>query len=251
MIYKYPENFARFYDTIYHQMRDSVDNEYFLNEVIRIKGKVLKIGVGTGRLFTNALNRGSDIYGLDISEAMLDVLYSKVKKDQHYRISHQNIIDFSFDFKFDLVIAPFRVIMHLLEKEEHISAIDNVYKHLNSGGRFIFDTFVPDLNQLINGIKNQMDFEGEYVPGKKLKRLVSTSPDLLNQIINIKFHMEWEEENELKQEDWFVPLRYFFRFELEHLAERSRFEKYKILGDYQGNELNENSKDFILVCQKQ
>jgi SAM-dependent methyltransferase len=251
MIHKYPKNFARFYDTIYHHMRDGVDSDFFLNEVIHTKGKVLEIGVGTGRLFMNALNKGADIYGLDISETMLDILYSKVKKDQHYRICYQNIIDFTFDFKFDLIIAPFRVIMHLLDKDEQIMALNNVYKHLNHNGRFIFDTFVPDLNQLINGINDQTDFDGEYVPGKKLRRIVSTSPDLLNQIINIKFHMEWEEENELKQEDWFFPLRYYFRFELEHLVERSMFEKYKILGDYQGNELNQKSKEFIVICQKQ
>ena len=171
-------------------------------------------------------------------------------EDQYNRISLQNIIDFNFDFKFDLIIAPFRVIMHLLEKDEQIRAVNNVYNHLNANGRFIFDAFVPDLKQLIDGIDNQIDFEGEYDSGKKIKRTVSTKPDLINQIINIKFHLEWDEDNELKQEDWMVPLRFFFRFELEHLIERSEFEKYKILGDYMGNEINQKSKEFIIICQK-
>jgi SAM-dependent methyltransferase len=247
----YPKNFARFYDTIYHQIRDGVDNEYFLNEIKLTKGKVLEIGVGTGRLFINALNQGADIYGLDISEAMLDVLRKKLTKDQYSRISLQNIINFNFDFKFDLIIAPFRVIMHLLDKDDQIRAIDNVYKHLNSNGRYVFDVFVPDLKQLINGIHNSLDFEGEYEPGKKVRRIVSTTPDLVNQIIQIHFHLEWEEENEIKHDDWFLPLRFYFRYELEHLIERSEFEKYKIFGDYQGNELNQKSKEFIIICQKQ
>ena len=251
MIHKYPKNFARFYDIIYHKQRDGVDNDYFQNEIIHTKGKVLEIGVGTGRLFMNALNQGADIYGLDISETMLDVLHKKLKKDQFYRISHQNIIDFSFDFKFDLIIAPFRVFMHLLDKAEQIMTLNNVCRHLNSKGRFIFDAFVPDLNQLINGINNHMDFEGEYAPGKKIRRTVSTSPDLINQIINIKFHLEWDEDQELKHDDWFFQLRFFFRYELEHLVERSAFEKYRILGDYLGNELNQESRDYIMVCQKQ
>jgi SAM-dependent methyltransferase len=250
MIYEYPKNFARFYDLIYHQQRDGVDNEYFQKEIKQTKGKVLEIGVGTGRLFINALNRGADIYGLDISPSMIDVLRKKLNRNQYKRISLQNIIDFTYDFKFDLIIAPFRVIMHLLEKNEQIKAINNVYKHLKKNGRFIFDAFVPDLNQLINGIKNQTDFEGEYESGKKIKRTVSTRPDLINQTIHIKFHLEWDEDNEVKHEDWRVPLRYFFRYELEHLIERSNFEKYKILGDYQGNELNQKSKEFIVICQK-
>lgn len=251
MIYKYPTNFARFYDTIYHHVRDGVDNEYFQNEIQRSGGKILEIGVGTGRLFINALNQGADIHGLDISESMLEILYKKLQKDQYYRISQQNIINFSFDFKFDLIIAPFRVIMHLLDIEEQIKAIDNVYNHLNSNGRFIFDAFIPDLNQLIKGINNQMDFDGEYDSGQKIRRFVSTFPDLINQTIQVNFHLEWEEKNELKHDDWILHLRFFFRYELEHLLERTKFEKYKIYGDYKGSELNKESKDFIIVCQKQ
>lgn len=251
MIYKYPKNFARFYDIIYHSQRDSVDNDFFQNEIILTNGKVLEIGVGTGRLFMNALNQGADIYGLDISENMLDILFEKLTKDQYFRISQQNIIDFSLDFKFDLIIAPFRVMMHLLDKDEQLMAIDNVYKHLNSNGRFIFDVFIPDLKQLIHGINNYTDFEGEYESDKKIKRIVSTSPDLINQVIQIKFQLEWEEDNELKHDSWLVPLRFFFRFELEHLIERSMFDKFKILGDYNGNELNQESKEFIIICQKQ
>lgn len=250
MTEKYPINFARFYDTIYHSMRDGVDSEYFQNEINLTKGKVLEIGVGTGRLFMNALNEGSDIYGLDISDTMLNVLLKKLKNEQLARITLQNIIDFKYDFKFDLIIAPFRVIMHLLDKEDQIRALDNVYLHLNNNGRFIFDVFVPDLNQLLNGINNVVDFEGEYEPGKKVKRIVSTVPDLINQIINVKFHLEWDEENGLKQDDWHLPLRFFFRYELEHLVERSMFKKYKILGDYKGNELNQQSKEFIVICRK-
>jgi len=251
MINTYPKSFARFYDTVYHNVRDSVDNEYFQDEIKLTGGKVLEIGVGTGRLFLNALNMGADIYGLDVSKTMLDVLYKKLRKDQHYRISLQNIIDFVFDFKFDLIIAPFRVMMHLLDKEDQIKAIDNIFNHLNSKGRFIFDTFIPDLNQLINGVKYQMDFEGEYDSGHKIRRFVSTSPDLINQVIHVSFNLEWEENNELKHDEWVLPLRYFFRYEMEHLIERSKFQNYKIYGDYQKNDLNNESKDFIAICQKQ
>lgn len=246
----YPENFARFYDTIYHNLRDSVDNDYFQNEIKKTSGKVLEIGVGTGRLFTNALDLGADIYGLDISESMLSVLYKKLPPEEHYRLSLQNMVDFTFDFKFDLIIAPFRVIMHLLEKEDQIKAINNIYNHLNPDGRFIFDTFIPDLNQLIKGLDNKMDFEGEYAPGKMIRRFASTSPDLINQIIRVNFHMEWEEDNGLCHDDWILPLRFFFRYEMEHLIERSKFNQYKIFGDYRKNELNWESKDFIVVCQK-
>lgn len=247
---EYPESMARFYDVIYHKHRDGVDNEYFQKEIKSTKGRVLEIGVGTGRLFTEALSGGADIYGLDISQSMIDVLLNKLEKDQQYRISLQNIIDFSYDFNFELIIAPFRVLMHLFEKEEQIRAINNVYAHLSTGGRFIFDAFVPDLNQLIKGVDNWTDYEGEYEEGKEVRRVVSTTPCLIDQTIDVHFHLEWDEDEEVRQDDWRVPLRFFFRYELEHLIERSYFEKYEILGDYHGNVLDEESKEFVVICHK-
>lgn len=251
MTHEYPKTFARFYDLIYQHLRDGVDNLFFHDEMKKVQGKVLEIGVGTGRFFLDALQQGADIYGMDISESMVNVLKKKLDPGSQRRVSIQNIVDFSYDFRFDLIIAPFRVMMHITSKEDQLKSLNNVHRHLTPGGKFIFDVFVPDLKQLIGGLDNFTDFEGEYAPGRKLKRTVSTRPDLIRQLINVNFRLEWEEDGKLQREDWTVPLRYFFRYELEHLVERSAFERYRILGDYQGNELSGDSKDFIVECLKE
>jgi SAM-dependent methyltransferase len=247
---EYPKSFARFYDLIYHQVRDSVDLDFFLRESCSQNGKILEIGVGTGRHFSKALENGADIYGIDISEEMLNILNSKIRREDYYRVSLQDIVDFSFDFKFDLIIAPFRVMMHLTDKEDQLKAINNVYNHLNPGGKFIFDVFVPDPKFLVSGLNESVDFEGEYEPGRKIRRIVSTTPDLIAQIIKVKFTFEWDEDGNIKRDEWTSPLRFFFRYELEHLVERSRFKKYEILGDYKSGKLNRESREFIVVCKK-
>jgi SAM-dependent methyltransferase len=246
----YPENFARFYDTMYHKLRDGVDNEFFLNLIKEVEGRVLEIGVGTGRFFIDAINNGADIYGIDISESMINILQSKLDVDKHYRITTQNLTDFSFGFKFDLIIAPFRVMMHIIDKADQLRALNNVYDHLRPEGKFIFDTFNPDLKLLLEGHNNITDFDGEYEPGKILKRRVSTKPDLINQLINVEFDLEWEDDGGRMHEKWALPLRYFFRYELEHLVERSNFNSYEILGDYRGSKLDNDSKEFIVICHK-
>lgn len=247
---QYPDFLARFYDLIYHQVRDGVDNTFYLDEIRKTKGKALEIGVGTGRLFTEALKNGADIYGIDISPAMIKVLNSKLGNEQQVRVSLQNIIDFKSENKFDLIVAPFRVFMHLISKEDQLRALNNVHLHLKKGGKFIFDTFVPDLKMLITGLDNVTDFDGEYEPGCRVKRIASTKPDLINQLINVTFRLEWNDENSNYSREWKTPLRFFFRFELEHLLERSEFKKYNISGDFQGSPLNPESKEFIVLCQK-
>ena len=246
----YPEYFARFYDLIYHQIRDGVDNKFYLGEIKNTKGKVLEVGTGTGRLLIEALENGPDIYGIDISPSMLDFLKAKLNAEDQQRISLQNIVDFKLNIKFDLIIAPFRVFMHLTEKEEQLNALNNVHSHLKPGGKFIFDVFIPDLKPLIKGLDNVTDFEGEYEPGNRVKRIVSTNPDLINQIININFRFEWNKGITDFSKEWKTPMRFFFRFELEHLIERSKFSKYHIAGDFQWNELNNDSKEFVITCTK-
>jgi len=246
----YPEYFARFYDLIYHQIRDGVDNKFYLGEIKNTKGKVLEVGTGTGRLLIEALENGADIYGIDISPSMLDFLKAKLNAEDQQRISLQNIVDFKLNIKFDLIIAPFRVFMHLTEKEEQLNALNNVHSHLKPGGKFIFDVFIPDLKPLIKGLDNVTDFEGEFEPGNRVKRIVSTNPDLINQIININFRFEWNKGITDFSKEWKTPMRFFFRFELEHLIERSKFSKYHIAGDFQWNELNNDSKEFVITCTK-
>ena len=248
--FEYPDFFARFYDLIYHQVRDGVDNQFYLDKIKNTQGKVLEVGTGTGRLFTEALENGSDIYGIDLSPAMLDILKAKLSKDLQSRVSLQNIVDFRSGFRYDLIIAPFRVFMHLTTKEDQLKALKNVYDNLNPGGEFVFDTFIPDLKMLLTGIEGVKDFESEFEPGNRISRTVTSKPDLINQALNLVFLIQWNEGANHFRKEWRSVMRYYFRFELEHLIERSPFESYSIAGDFESNSLSNDSKEFIVTCIK-
>ncbi|MFW5656937.1 MAG: class I SAM-dependent methyltransferase [Bacteroidota bacterium] len=247
---EYPEFIARFYDTIYSQIRDGVDNAFFLNEIIQAKGPVLEIGVGTGRFYQDAIKKKPDIFGIDISPAMIHVLKSKIPERFHSKVSVQSITDFSLDKKFDLIIAPFRVFMHLLTTEEQLNALNNVARHLSPGGRFIFDLFIPNLKLLAEGIDRVVDFDGEYEPGKKLVRLLSMHTNLPEQINHVTMELTWDTDEGTKQESWNFDMRYFFRYELEYLIEKSDLELAFIYGDYHKNKLTVDSKEFVVACRK-
>lgn len=247
---KYPHFFARFYDTIYDHVRDATDHQYFIRKILNNSGPVLEIGVGTGRLFADALNHGANIYGIDISPAMLDILKVKLLEKDHHRISVQDIYTFKLDQKFDLIIAPFRVFMHLLTVEEQFKALEVVHSHLNPKGRFIFDLFIPNLKILHDGLDDVKDFEGEYEPGKKLIRYSSMNADPVNQISHVTFKLVWNEDGIEKTEEWKTDLRFFFRYEIEHLINQSKLKLVNIFGDFEENKLNESSKEFIVECKK-
>jgi SAM-dependent methyltransferase len=246
---EYPDFVARFYDVVYAHLR-TVDRDYFLRKIAEVHGPVLEIGVGTGRFFLDALHNGADIYGVDVSPTMLDQLRRKLDQRHHHRISLQDARTLKLGKRFDLIVAPFRVFSHLTETQDQLDALNRIHDHLNQGGTFIFDLYVPDLNILLNGIKEQIDFDGEYAPGKKVRRTVSSTSDLIRQVSHVTMTYSWDEEDGAKTGTWTFPMRYFFRYELEHLVHRSKLALKNIYGDYSEGELASTSTDFIVVCER-
>jgi SAM-dependent methyltransferase len=247
----YPSFFARFYDPIYDHMRTRVDRDFYLRKIAETNGPVLEIGAGTGRFFSEALHGGADIYAIDISPSMLDVLKTKINTRDHYRVSQQNAINFSFGFPFDLILAPFRVFSHLLTVEEQLMALNNICRYLTDRGRLIFDLYVPDPGMIAAGLDRVVDFDGEYAPGKKLQRCVTMKADIVNQISDITMEFTWDEEEQTRTEQWHFLLRYFFRFELEHLISLSDLQLVQMYGDFNEAPLGDGSREFIVVCRKQ
>lgn len=248
--FEYPEVVVRFYDIIYESMRNSTDHSYYLKKILESDGPVLEIGVGTGRFFCNALEKGVDIFGIDVSERMLQKIKSKTKKEDHFRIQHQDARTLSLGKKFNLIIAPFRVFSHILLIEDQLKVLNNIFNHLENNGKFIFDVFVPAPSRISKSTEPTVDFEGEYKPGKMIKRTTSVEPDYINQISLVTMKFEWEEEGNVKEDSFEFPFRYYFRYELENLIARSSLRLDKMYGDFNETKLTKGSNDFVIVCSK-
>ena len=214
------------------------------------RGPVLEVGTGTGRFFLDARNKGADIYGIDISSSMLDILKSRIHPDDRQRIRLQDIRSFTFGIPFELVIAPFRVFMHLLTVEDQLTALKCVHDNLVPGGCFIFDLYIPKPALLATGMDNVMDFEGEYEPGRILRRFSSSSSDLISQVNQVTMRFEWNEDGKEHSETWKSEMRFFLRYELEYLLQKSPFRSFELFGDFHESPLSKDSKDFVIICRK-
>ena len=103
---------------------------------------------------------------------------------------------------------------------------------------------------LLNGFNEQIDFDGEYAPGRRLARTVTSHSDLINQVSHITMTLNWDDEGGRRTESWNLQMRYFFRYELEHLVHRSKLSLKDIYGDYNEDALGPESKDFVVVCHR-
>lgn len=243
----YTESLVGFYDIIWERF-NRTDREFYLNEMNNSKGSILEIGTGTGRIFIHALEKGADIYGIDVSEVLQDYLKKRIDSKDHGRLKIADVRNFNFGKKFDLIIAPFRMFSHMLTVKDQLSALNCIHDHLTDKGRFIFDVFLPDLDRIRKGNGISLSDETEYVPGRMLQFFDASTPDYINQLQHVTFKYVWDEFDGKKEEVVEFPFRYFFRYELEHLIARSGMKLEKMYGDFEYGELCSDSKNLICVC---
>jgi SAM-dependent methyltransferase len=243
---QYPDFVARFYDVIYGALRSGVDHDYYLRRARDAHGPVLEVGVGTGRLFLDMLREGVDAYGIDLSPAMIDVLQGRLEKRDRHRVQVQDVRRLAWNRPFRLIVAPFRVLSHLVRIEDQLTALQRVREHLAPDGEFLFDLFVPDAVLVTRGMPPTVDFEGEWSPGHSLRRTTSVVPRPHAQINEVTMRFEWEEGGRVHDRSWKFLMRYFYRYEIEHLLARCGLEICGLCGDFGNHPLDEGSKEFVI-----
>lgn len=141
------EYLAKYYDYL---LGDEEAFNFWL-EYINAKDyhTVLELASGSGVLASILKKQGKEVTASDISKEMKEVATNNF--DGEYLIL--NMIDFDLHKKYDLILCVCDSINYLYE-EELEQMFKSVYKHLNDGGRFIFDMHNP---------KRLKEFDEEYI----------------------------------------------------------------------------------------
>ena len=107
-------------------------------------GRVLELGIGTGRLALPLLERGLDVRGVDASAEMVARLRSKPGGDRIPVV----IGDFAgadAGDGFRLVVLAVNTIFALPDQEAQVACFANAARHLAPGGAFVVEAWIPDI----------------------------------------------------------------------------------------------------------
>lgn len=140
----YGRIWADFYDATF----SGVDEE-MVDLLARHAGsppRALELAIGTGRVALPLAERGVEVSGVDISEEMVAKLREK-PGGEAIQVTIGNFKDVPVDRTFPLIYLPFNTLFGLLSQEEQVECFSNVAVHLEPGGRFILDCFVPDVKR--------------------------------------------------------------------------------------------------------
>ncbi len=170
-------------------------------------GTALEFGIGTGRLALPLSRRGVRVHGIDISEAMLDQLRRK-QGSEAIELTTGDFAATRIGSTFDLVYLAFNTITNLTTQDQQVACFRNAAAHLEPGGCFVIEVFVPDLRRV--------------PPGERV-RVFDARPthfgfdeytDFVGQILHS--HHYWTDDAQLRT--FAAPYRYVWPSELDLMA---------------------------------
>ena len=110
-------------------------------------GRALEFAIGTGRVAIPLSERGISVTGIEMSTAMIDRLRTKVD-EARIPVIAGDMATTSAPGRFALVYLVYNTISNLLTQEEQVECFRNAARHLEPGGRFVIELWVPDLRRL-------------------------------------------------------------------------------------------------------
>jgi SAM-dependent methyltransferase len=143
----YGDHLADVYDEWFSRIEDAAIDS--LAEMSK-GGRVLELGIGTGRVALPLVARGIEVHGIDASEAMVSRLRAK-PGGESIPVAMGNFADVPVEGEFSLVFVAFNTFFALLTQEEQVKCFRNVGAHLAEGGAFVIDVFVPDMKRFTGG----------------------------------------------------------------------------------------------------
>ncbi|MBI4305515.1 MAG: class I SAM-dependent methyltransferase [Chloroflexi bacterium] len=199
------DKMADLYDERYANIAEGTIE--FLAEFTR-GGRALELGVGTGRIALPLAARGVQVQGIDVSKNMVATLKAK-PGGSNVPVVIGDFADVPVDGLFDLIFVAFNTFFGLTTQEAQVRCFQNVASHLNPGGCFVIEAFVPDLGRFHYGqavVTNNLEIDRVWIGISKV--------DPVNQTVDSTNAMMTESGIKLFP----VRLRYAWPSELDLMA---------------------------------
>lgn len=139
----YGDAFADVYDEWYPRVDDVDATVELVRSLAGSGGRVLELGVGTGRLALPIAAAGLTVTGVDVSAAMLARLAAADPTGMVTTVVGDMVDDLPDD-EFDVVLVAYNTLFNLTADGAQQRCFDQVASRLAPDGSFVVEAFVPD-----------------------------------------------------------------------------------------------------------
>jgi Methyltransferase domain len=113
-------------------------------------GAALELGIGTGRIALPLSRRGVRVHGIELSPAMVAQLQAEPGAD-HIGVTIGDFATTRVAGTFKVAYLVCNTITNLTTQAEQVECFHNVAAHLEPGGCFVIEVYVPELQRLPPG----------------------------------------------------------------------------------------------------
>ena len=163
-----------------------------------------------------------------------------------------DMCDLHLDQQFGAVIIPFRPFQHLVTVDEQLACLDGVRRHLAPGGHLIFDVFNLDFSRVASPSTDEWEDVPETTlpDGRRFRRGGRLAAvHRIEQVNDVELiYYVTPPGGETERRVHAFKMRWFLRYELEHLLARAGFAIDAIYGDFARAPLTDTSPDIIVVA---
>lgn len=198
---------------------------------------VLEFAIGTGRVAIPLRERGVPVSGIELSEPMVARLYEKIAPAR-LPVTIGDMTSALAPGRFGLVCLVFNGISNVLTQAEQVATFRNAARHLEPGGCFVVENWVPDLRTLPPG-------QPATVFAAESGYIGLDTVDTLNQIV-VSHHFRFAEDSSDAQL-FRSPHRYVWPTELDLMGQLAGFRFESRHADWIGGEFTADSRSHISV----
>lgn len=105
-------------------------------------GRVLELGVGTGRVAIPLAATGLEVHGIELDPEMIDQLQAKPGSDR-VTVHHGDMAEMDVDGVFDLIYAVFGTLFMLPTQADQVRCFRRAAQKLTAGGRLVVEALMP------------------------------------------------------------------------------------------------------------
>ncbi|HEY7107220.1 MAG TPA: class I SAM-dependent methyltransferase [Acidimicrobiia bacterium] len=238
--FDFDEWIARNYDALWPELADPavVDPAVDLLAELAGRGRALELAIGTGRLALPLHARGVSVHGIEISGPMVAAMRAKPGA-AGVPVVLGNMVTTTVDGTFRLVYLVRNTITNLTTQHEQVECFRNAAAHLEPGGCFVIECYVPALRRL--------------PPGETVHAFI-VSPthlgfeeyDVASQIAHS--HHYWVIDGRLEFRS--SPFRYVWPSELDLMARLAGMRLRERWSDWHRRPFSGDSRDHVSVWEK-
>lgn len=249
---------AEYYDTSYNRRSDK-DVAFYVDYAKKAGGRALEMGCGTSRVLIPTAAAGCEITGLDLSDFMLAKCREKLAKQpqdvqKRVKLIQGDMTTFKTGEKYTLITIPFRPFQHLVTVSQQKACLRCVRQHLKPRGLFVLDVFNPNPARLVPDSRYGEEIEDlpetRLPDGRRVRRtgrMAGLHRDLQYNDVELIYYVTHPDGKMERLVEAF-PMRYYYRYEMEHLLELGGLKIVELFGDFDKSAFSNESPEMIFVA---